>query len=68
MADPEYISIYEQEAPGMFVFGSNGAGELLAIDLRGKTPPWPIVYFDGINPEGSPEKLIDRFSEFILDR
>ncbi len=27
--------------PGFFGFGSNGGGELLALDCRGR-PPWPV--------------------------
>ena|SRR5215467_4429813 len=38
--------------PGVFVFGGNGGGELLAFDLS--TPgKWPVVCFDPIDPEGS---------------
>jgi hypothetical protein len=36
---------------GFFGFGSNGAGELLAFDLRGPTPPRVVmVPFIGMNP------------------
>ena len=38
--------------PGMFVIGSNGAGEAIAFDLRGTGSP-PLVHFDMIDPEES---------------
>jgi hypothetical protein len=34
--------------PGFFVFGSNGAGELFAFDLR-VANPWPVVALDSAN-------------------
>ena len=34
--------------PGFFVFGSNGAGELFAFDLR-VAKPWPVVALDSAN-------------------
>jgi hypothetical protein len=63
--DPWQISYYAQIAPDMFVFGSNGGGELVAFDLRGKSPPWPIVYFDAIAPEESVQSVAENFTAFV---
>lgn len=64
-ADPKQIQLYEQMAPNIFVFGSNGAGELIAFDLRGNSPPWPIVYFDGIAPQETIEVIAESFTAFM---
>jgi len=57
-----------ESLPGLFGFGSNGAGELLAFDIRG-VKPWPIVMVpfipmqldDAIQIAGS----FEEFSAFI---
>jgi len=36
--------------PGLFIFGGNGAGELIAFDIRA-LKPWPIVAFDSANTD-----------------
>ncbi|MBX8487757.1 SMI1/KNR4 family protein [Pseudomonas cichorii] len=59
------ISYYAQAAPDMFVFGSNGGGELVAFDLRGNSPPWPIVCFDAIAPEESVQNIAENFTAFV---
>jgi hypothetical protein len=46
---------------GVFVFGGNGGGELLAFDMRQKQP-WPVISFDPIDPEGSVEIVAGEFS------
>ena len=46
---------------GVFVFGGNGGGELLAFDMR-KREPWPVISFDPIDPEGSIEIVANDFS------
>lgn len=46
---------------GVFVFGGNGGGELLAFDMRQKEP-WPVISFDPIDPEGSVGIVADEFS------
>lgn len=49
---------------GVFVFGGNGGGELLAFDLR--TPgKWPVVSYDPIDPEGSIQQVADDFESFL---
>jgi hypothetical protein len=49
---------------GVFVFGGNGGGTLLAFDLR--TPDrLPVVYFDPIDPEGSMQMLADDFTGLL---
>lgn len=64
-ADPNQILFYEQTAPDMFVFSINGAGELVAFDLRGNSAPWPIVYLDGIAPGESVERIADSLAWFV---
>ena len=49
---------------GVFVFGGNGGGELLALDMR-KKEPWPVICFDPIDPEGSIEKVANDFSSLL---
>jgi hypothetical protein len=46
---------------GVFVFGGNGGGELLAFDMR-QQEPWPVISFDPIDPEGSAELVASDFS------
>lgn len=38
--------------PGRFVFAGNGGLELFAFDSMGAAP-WPVVAFDGADPDGS---------------
>jgi hypothetical protein len=49
---------------GIFVFGGNGGGELIAFDFRepGKSP---VVRFDPIDPEGSLSQIASGFEELI---
>jgi hypothetical protein len=47
-----------------FVFGGNGGGELLAIDMR-QLVNSPVVCFDPIDPAGSIEKIAPSFEQFI---
>jgi len=49
---------------GVFVFGGNGAGELLAFDMR-QPEPWPVISFDPIDPEGSVEMVASDFPLFL---
>jgi SMI1 / KNR4 family (SUKH-1) len=39
---------YEEFFPGFFIFGGNGGGEYIALDLRGPKP-WPVVAIDMTN-------------------
>ncbi|BFG81300.1 hypothetical protein PTKU46_93340 [Paraburkholderia terrae] len=57
---PENARLY----PGWFVFGGNGGLELFALDLTG-TSPWPVVSFDGIDPDGSVRRVADDFGKFL---
>ena len=41
-------STHEEFFPGFFVFGSNGGGEYLALDMR-KAAPFPVVSIDMTN-------------------
>ncbi|RQQ22481.1 SMI1/KNR4 family protein [Burkholderia stagnalis] len=50
--------------PGWFVFGGNGGLGLFAFDLTGGTP-WPVVAFDGADPEGSTQRVADDFEAFL---
>ncbi|QET05025.1 SMI1/KNR4 family protein [Cupriavidus pauculus] len=49
-----------------FVFGGNGAGELIAFDTRADAP-WPIVAIDmtNINLEESVMLVASEFEEFV---
>jgi hypothetical protein len=51
--------------PGLFGFGSNGAGELIAFDLR-HGPPWPVVMapFIGMEP-ATVIRIAADFDEFL---
>jgi hypothetical protein len=49
---------------GVFVFGGNGGGELLAFDLR-NAGEWPVVAFDPIDPEGSIEVVAPDFDGLL---
>lgn len=49
---------------GVFVFGGNGAGDLIAIDMR-QPAPWSVIHFDPIDPEGSIETVAVDFSTFL---
>ncbi|PHP90557.1 hypothetical protein CFB52_010640 [Burkholderia sp. AU18528] len=50
--------------PGWFVFGGNGGLELFAFDLTGAAP-LPVVAFDGVDPEGSVQRVADDFATFL---
>lgn len=64
--DPRQIALYQEQAPLMFVFGGNGAGELVAFDLRNKSAaPWPIVSFDAIDPQDSVIRIAESFVAFV---
>ncbi|MBD8494915.1 SMI1/KNR4 family protein [Pseudomonas syringae] len=64
-ADPERIAFYAQTLPGLFVFGSNGVGDFIAFDLRGASPPWPVVWFDAVEPEDSIQLIAADFVQFM---
>ena len=51
-------------ATGVFVFGGNGGGALLAFELRAPGK-WPVVCFDPIDPEGSLEMVALDFESFL---
>jgi hypothetical protein len=61
---PDRVAIFKDIYPGWFVFGGDGGGELYAFDLTGKEP-WPVIRFDGIDPEGSVEQIADSFMMFM---
>src|SRR5262245_9033047 len=49
---------------GIFVFGGNGGGKLLAFDVS--TPgKWPVVCFDPIDPEGSMKVIAPDFEGLL---
>jgi hypothetical protein len=52
--------------PGFFVFGGNGAGELIAFDTR-EGGPFPIVMIDAtnINLRESVVRIAGNFQEFV---
>lgn len=49
---------------GVFVFGGNGGGDLLAFDLR-IPGQWPVVCFDPIDPEGSVQRIAPSFEGLL---
>jgi hypothetical protein len=51
-------------AEGVFVFGSNGGGALLAFDLR-SPGNLPVVFFDPIDPKGSMDVLATDFTGLL---
>jgi hypothetical protein len=57
---------FEEFFPGFFMFGGNGAGGLLAFDVRGSIP-WPVVMIDMTNIElkESVVKIADGFSSLL---
>jgi len=54
------------DLPGFFVFGSNGAGEYLAFDLR-DSKPWPVVAVDmtNANLSESVQRIAKDFVSFL---
>lgn len=48
----------------VFVFGGNGGGSLLALDMRA-SEPWPVISFDPIDPASSVESVAPDFSSFL---
>jgi hypothetical protein len=59
-AEPGRVELFKSLYPGWFIFGSDGGSELYAFDLTGDKP-WPVVRFDGIDPEGSVEEVAESF-------
>jgi hypothetical protein len=47
-----------------FVFGGDGGGELLALDMR-QSSFCSVICFDPIDPEGSIEQIAPSFEQFI---
>lgn len=59
----EYWNSHAYTAEGVFVFGGNGGGSLLAFDLR--VPGRPVVEFDPIDPLGSMVKVADNLEALL---
>lgn len=51
-------------ATGVFVFGGDGGGSLLAFDLS-SAGKWPVVCFDPIDPEGSMQTIALDFESLL---
>lgn len=49
---------------GVFVFGGDGGGSLLAFDMN-TVGKWPVVCFDPIDPEGSMEVVAPDFESLL---
>jgi hypothetical protein len=49
---------------GVFIFGGNGGGELLAFEL-GLVDQWSVVCFDPISPDDSTEFVASSFDELL---
>jgi hypothetical protein len=54
----------ESDFNGFLIFGSSGAGEYLAFDMR-QGLPWPVVTIDMIAGSGSAEKVAPNFDDFL---
>lgn len=64
-ANAEYA--VAENLPGLFGFGSNGGGELLAFDAR-RSPPWPIVMIPFIPMEvAEAVQIAQGFDELLLE-
>jgi hypothetical protein len=57
---------FRDHFPGLFAFAGNGAGEVIAFDLR-QDPAGPIVYFDVCNSdlEESVVPLAESFDDLV---
>ena len=58
-------AFYQSEFDGLFIFGSNGGGETIALDMRGQEP-WPVVMMDCIAGLDSVRRVARRMEEFVL--
>lgn len=54
----------QPEFQDVFIVGSNGAGEYLALDLR-QSLPWPVVAIDMIAGMESAEVVSEDFDSFL---
>ncbi|WP_156882625.1 SMI1/KNR4 family protein [Pseudomonas sp. CF161] len=63
-SDSEQIAMFADSAPGLFVLGSDGGGQLFAFDTRGQVP-LPIVSFDGVDPDASLCRVASSFAELL---
>lgn len=56
---------YEQpDLKGFLIFGGNGGGEYLALDMR-RGEPWPVVTIDMVAGSSSAEVVAQNFGEFL---
>ena len=53
-----------EQAPGLYVFGSNGGGEAFAFDLREQNPPIVVVPFIGMELQDA-LRAAATFSDFL---
>lgn len=58
-------AFYLSEFKGLFIFGSNGGGETIALDIRGHEP-WPVVMMDCIAGMDSIRSVATSIDEFLL--
>lgn len=54
----------QSEFENIFIFGSNGGGEYLALDLR-RSQPWPVVSVDMVVGIESAEVVAEDFDSFL---
>jgi hypothetical protein len=66
IADNLNSHVFEEFFRGFLIFGSNGGGEYIALDVRGD-PPWPVVALDMTNIDiaESLMPLAPSFDEFV---
>lgn len=50
---------------GFVFFGGNGGLERIALDVRGSSPPWPIVMLDPIAGPESAQRIAEDFERFL---
>jgi hypothetical protein len=58
-------SFLVEEFPGFLFFGGNGGLERIAFDLRGGSPPWPIMMIDPIAGPESARVIAPSIESFI---
>ncbi len=57
-------TFYRTEYSSLFIFGSNGSGETIALDIS-CSQPWPVVCVDCIAGMESAEVIADSFELFF---
>jgi hypothetical protein len=56
---------YGSALDGLLVFGGDGGGEFIALDLR-RQAPWPVVAMDMVAGPESARQIAADFGQFVL--